>query len=127
MLRPTAPLVRQRRKPSHLLTNSEKRTQDRLLWPYPVQVCCVLPDGKMSPPIECRGKDISLSGIGFYLPHEIPTSQVCIDLPTTVHPPCLSVPATLVRASRCADGWYDVGALFRLPAVRKSAHELCLP
>jgi hypothetical protein len=35
--------------------------------------------------------------------------------------------ATPVRAVRCADGWYDVGALSRLPALRKSHPELCLP
>ncbi|HYT91413.1 MAG TPA: PilZ domain-containing protein, partial [Gemmataceae bacterium] len=110
---------------AHLLMNSEKRTQDRLLWPYPVEICCVLPDGKLSDPIECRGKDISPSGIGFYLPHELPTSQVCVNLPTMIHPPHLSVPATLVRAYRCADGWYDVGALFRLATLRKSLPELC--
>jgi hypothetical protein len=90
-----------------------------------VQVCCVLPDGQLSDPIECRGKDISLSGIGFYLPHEIPTSQVCVKLPTSVHPPHLAVPATLVRAHRCADGWYDVGALFRLATLRKSLPDFC--
>ena len=112
---------------THLLMNSEKRTQDRLVWPYPVEVRCVLADGKVSEPIECRGKDISLSGIGFYLPHEIPTPQVCINLPTASDPPFLSVPATLVRARRCADGWYDVGALFRIATLRKSRPDLRRP
>jgi len=108
-----------------LLVNSERRTQDRLLWPHPLKVCPVSPIGSVGEAIECRGKDISLTGIGFYLPHELSTSQVCIHLPTTVHPPGLSLPATLVRAQRCADGWYDVGALFRLTALRKSLPELC--
>ncbi len=112
---------------THLLVNSEKRTQDRLVWPYPVEVRCVLADGQMGEPIECRGKDISLSGIGFYLPHEIPTTQVCVSLPTSGDPPYLSVPATLVRARRCADGWYDVGALFRIATLRKSRTELRRP
>jgi serine/threonine protein kinase len=111
---------------THLLVNSEKRTQDRLVWPYPLEVRCVLADGKVSDPIECRGKDISLSGIGFYLPHEIPTTQVYVNLPTSADPPVLSVPATLVRARRCADGWYDVGALFRLATLRKSRPDLGL-
>jgi len=108
-----------------LLVNSERRTQDRLLWPHPLKVCPVSPIGSVGEAIQCRGKDISLTGIGFYLPHELSTSQVCIHLPTTVHPPGLSLPATLVRAERCADGWYDVGALFRLTALRKSLPELC--
>ncbi len=109
-----------------MLVNSERRMQDRLLWPHPLRVCPVSAIGSVGEPIECRGKDISLTGIGFYLPHELNTSQVCIYLPTTVHPPGLSLPATLVRAQRCADGWYDVGALFRLTALRKSVPELCL-
>jgi serine/threonine protein kinase len=117
-----APLLESLR--THLLVNSEKRTQDRLMWPYPVEVRCVLPDGKVTEPIECRGKDISPSGIGFYLPHEIPTAQVCINLPTAGEPPFLAVPATLVRARRCADGWYDVGALFRLATLRKARTDL---
>ena len=54
------------------------------------------------------------------------TPDVLIELPNTVHEG-VTIPATLVRARRCADGWYDVGALFRLPAVRQSAHEVCLP
>ncbi|MCI0458383.1 MAG: protein kinase [Gemmataceae bacterium] len=119
-----APLLEALR--AHLLVNSEKRTQDRLLWPYPVQVSYVLPDGSVSTPVECRGKDISLSGIGFYLPHEIPTPQVCVRLPTGLTPPYLVVPATLVRANPCADGWYDVGALFRLATLRKSNPEAAL-
>jgi serine/threonine protein kinase len=108
-----------------LLVNSERRTQDRLLWPHPLRVCPVSAIGSVGEPIECRGKDISLTGIGFYLPHELSSSQVCIYLPTTVHPPGLSLPATLVRAQGCADGWYEVGALFRLTALRKSYPELC--
>jgi serine/threonine protein kinase len=109
-----------------LLTNSEKRTHDRLLWPHPLEVCPVEGDGSVGPPIRCRGKDISMSGIGFYLPSEVPTSQVVIRLPGAGRQ-ALSVPATLVRARRCADGWYDVGALFRLAALRQSAPEMTTP
>jgi hypothetical protein len=46
-----------------------------------------------------------------------------VRLPTGVDPPFLAVPATLVRAHRCADGWYDVGALFRLTTPRKAPPE----
>jgi hypothetical protein len=76
-------------------------------------------------PVECRGKDISPGGLGFYLPEELDTADVLIELPNSVHAG-VTIPATLVRAKRCADGWYDVGALFRLPAVRKSSQEFCL-
>ncbi len=109
-----------------LLVNSEKRTHDRLLWPHPVQVCAVERDGSVGEPLTCRGKDISMSGMGFYLPRELPTSQVLIQLPATAGGVPLTVPATLVRAKRCADGWYDVGALFRLATLRKSMPEMCV-
>lgn len=107
-----------------LLMNSEKRTHDRLLWPHPLKVRAVEKDGSLGPLINCRGKDISASGMGFYLPHELPTSGVMIELPATSDGKALRVPATLVRANRCADGWYDVGALFRLVTLRQSMPEL---
>jgi serine/threonine protein kinase len=109
-----------------LLVNSEKRTQDRILWPHPVQVRPVESDGTVGAPMTCRGKDISASGIGFYLPHELPTSHVLIELPGSATSPALRIPATLVRAHRCADGWYDVGALFRLVSLKQSMPELSL-
>jgi serine/threonine protein kinase len=109
-----------------LLVNSEKRTQERLPWPHPVRVIPILPGGGHDEAIDCRGKDISTSGLGFYLPHELTTADVLIELPNSVHPPVICLPATLVRAKRCADGWYDVGALFRLPVLRKSSPEILL-
>lgn len=105
---------------THLLVNSEKRMQNRLLWPHPLKVQPLYPHGKKGAVIECQGKDLSTTGIGFFLPHELDTSEVLIELPSSVHPPAISVPATLVRAKRCADGTYEVGALFRLPGLRQS-------
>ena len=55
-----------------------------------------------------------------YLPHELETSEVLIELPNDLHPPAICLPASLVRVLRCTDGWYEVGALFRIPALRKS-------
>lgn len=110
-----------------LLVNSEKRLQDRLLWPQTLQITPLYPDGTSDEAIECRGKDISYSGMGLYLPHELDTASVLLHLPHPLHPPTIAVPATLVRALRCADGWYEVGAMFCLPQVRKSTPELVLP
>ena len=110
-----------------LASDASKRTKDRLLWPHPLKVTPILPDGTPDEPIECRGKDISSTGIGFYLPHDLSSPEVLIELPNEVQPPSISIAATLVRAKRCADGWYEVGALFRLPALRKSFPEICLP
>jgi hypothetical protein len=109
---------------NHLLINAEKRLHDRLLWPHALDIRPLDKDGKPGAIVTCRGKDISLSGLGFYLPQELDTSEVIIELPNSLHPPTTAVPATLVRAKRCADGWYDVGALFRVPALRKSTPEM---
>lgn len=109
-----------------LLTSAEKRSQERIAWPHPVRVIPILRHGERDEPVECRGKDISQSGLGLYLPHELDTADVLLELPNPVHPPAIIIPATLVRARPCADGWYDVGALFRLPAVRKSSADLAL-
>ena len=64
-----------------LLVNSEKRTQDRVVWPYTVKVIPIDADGNHELPVECRGKDISTSGLGFYLPEELDTADVLIELP----------------------------------------------
>ena len=112
---------------SHVLVGSEKRMHDRLLWPQSLQIVPVSEEGKLEDPIECRGKDISFSGMGMYLPHELDTREVILHLPSAIYPPSLAIPATLVRAHRCADGWYDVGALFHLPALKKSMPDLVMP
>jgi serine/threonine protein kinase len=110
----------------HLLINSEKRARDRLLWPHAVKIIPIASDGQPDDPIECRGKDLSQTGMGFYLPHELHTSEVLIELPNPADGVPVRLPATLVRAKRCADGWYDVGALFRLPVKRPSMAEICI-
>jgi hypothetical protein len=108
------------------LVNSEKRVKDRLLWPHALTVIPLQADGQHDEPITCRGKDISTTGIGFYLPHELQTADVLIEVPNLLHASDLQIPATLVRAKRCADGWYEVGAIFRVPAMRRSSVEVCV-
>jgi serine/threonine protein kinase len=110
----------------HLLVNSEKRVQDRVLWPHALTIVPLQPGGQRDEPIICRGKDISTTGIGFYLPHELMTADVLIELPREQGAAPLTVPATLVRAKRCSDGWYEVGALFRVPVPRRSRAEICI-
>lgn len=107
-----------------LLVNSEKRTRDRLLWPHAIKIIPIDRQGQPEEPIECRGKDLSHTGMGFYLPHDLDTADVLIELPGEGAP--VRIPATLVRVKCCADGWYEVGALFRLPVQRRTAAEICV-
>jgi serine/threonine protein kinase len=110
----------------NLLVNSEKRTKDRLLWPHAITIIPIDRHGEQEEPIECRGKDLSQTGVGFYLPHDLTTAEVLIELPNPLEGAPFKIPATLVRAKRCADGWYEVGALFRLPTSRRSLAEICI-
>ncbi|MFO0965443.1 MAG: protein kinase [Gemmataceae bacterium] len=110
-----------------LMVNAEKRTQERFLWPHPVTVIPLDPDGRRQEPIACRGKDISPGGMGLYFPHDVNTIDVLLELPNLEDGATVEVPGALVRAKCCADGWYDVGVLFRLPCLRRSHAEIRVP
>jgi serine/threonine protein kinase len=119
-----------------LQVTAERRGQDRVAWKYPVAVRFVLANRHLSAPVSCTGKDISLTGMGFYLPPELPTSQIVLQ----ISPPAqlvargsdetprgralesLEVPASIVRVQRCGADRYEVGARFLLgaPACRSS-------
>jgi serine/threonine protein kinase len=94
-----------------LEATAERRVQERLPWPHPVHVRFVLPDRRLGDAVECRGKDISLTGIGFYGPAELPSRQVCVDLVTPFHDAAITVPARIVRTRAREDG-HEVGAAF---------------
>jgi serine/threonine protein kinase len=101
---------------SHLRGDSQTRKQERIPWHYPLLLQAILPDGTSGPSIECQGKDISANGIGFYLPGNLPESAlVRLELPSTPQTPQLSVPARIVRAQGCGEGWFEVGALLLPP------------
>ena len=109
-----------------LLCGGDKRTQDRVNFPCPLRIFPVHADGAKEDAVECRGKDLSQNGIGFYLPHELTTSEVLVELPSMSRPPKVLLPAILVRAKPSTDGWYEVGALFRVSS-RKSQLDVALP
>jgi serine/threonine protein kinase len=91
---------------------AERRVQERLPWPHSLQVRFVLSDRRLGEPLACGGKDISLIGIGFYTPADLPSRQVCLDLQTPFHGATVRVPARIVRVRSCADGGHEVGAAF---------------
>jgi hypothetical protein len=95
-----------------LLVDSGRRRHERLPWPHALKVTPVRKDGRRGESINGCGKDISPCGIGFYVPKELKASDVLIELPNAVHPPSITVPARVIRVKRCADGWYEAGALF---------------
>jgi hypothetical protein len=95
-----------------LLVDSGRRRHERLAWPHALKVTPVGADGKRAEPIDGCGKDISPRGIGFYLPQELKTSELLLELPNRFQPPSIAIAARVVRVKRCADGWYEAGALF---------------
>ena len=109
---------------AHLQTNPRGRAQERLVWHHPLRLCSMQPDGTQGPPIECQGKDLSLNGIGFYLPGQLPSSSVMLHLPRTPQTPLVSMPARIVRVQGCGDGWYEVGAILLPPDKLPSAEEV---
>lgn len=96
----------------YLQACAEQRGQNRLAIHQRLRVCPVLPDLQLAHPIECKGKDISTRGIGFFLPHPPTTAQVYIHLPGLPQLASLAGLAEIVRGQPCGDGWYEVGASF---------------
>jgi serine/threonine protein kinase len=96
---------------SYLQVNATGRREERLTWNYPFQVCSIGPDGAVGQPVECQGKDVSLNGIGFYLPGELPTTLLLLHLPQTTQTPAMDTRAKVVRVQGCGEGWFEVGAV----------------
>jgi hypothetical protein len=97
----------------------EQRSQHRLVCPQPLQVMPVESGVELAAPIDCRGKDISSTGIGFFLPGQPATQQVYVNLPSGKFAESLAVLAKIVRVQPCADGWFEVGAEFTRPPRKK--------
>lgn len=100
---------------THLRVNPRGRAHERTAWLHRLVLRSILADGSLGLPVECQGKDLSLTGIGFYLPGQLPGSLVKLELPKTAQTPATSLQARVVRVQNCGDGWYEVGALFLPP------------
>jgi serine/threonine protein kinase len=95
-----------------LEATAERRVQERLPWPHPLRVRPQLPGGDLGDEVECGGKNIALTGIGFHAPARLTATQLWLTLTTPFHPAPLNVPARVVRSRPGADGWCEVGAAF---------------
>jgi serine/threonine protein kinase len=108
---------------THLRRTANGRSEDRVVWRHPLQLCSIEADGSHGPLIDCQGKDISLGGIGFYLPGQLPFSHVLLHLPKTAETEQGTLRARIVRVQGCGDGWYEVGAVL-LPADEATRRHL---
>jgi serine/threonine protein kinase len=107
----TAPLLLDSLR-THLHGQSERRGQERLLWAHPVEVCFRRPDGPAGKTLICQAKDISMTGMGLYLPSAAAGAQLIVKLTTPSHPEPLELTGMCVRVVRCGADWYEAGVLF---------------
>jgi hypothetical protein len=104
----------------HLQVTPRRRGQERMLWPYSFDARPVFVGGRVvGQSIRCVGKDISMSGLGFFALRELPTAQLHVDLPLTPHTPAVVVAARVVRSRQLDDGWWEVGALLLAPVAQE--------
>jgi hypothetical protein len=105
----------------YLQARPDMRTSDR--WPLcqPLRVCPVVGGLQLADPIDCRAKDVSSSGIGFYLTEPPTAGKVYVNLPGLPDLADCAGLAQIVRKQRRNDGWYEVGASFlRQPPSRRT-------
>ena len=62
-----------------------------------------------SEPIEDFGKDVSLNGMGLYLPCIVPDAEVHLSFTTRSGPEPVTVIGKCVRVQRCGEDWYEAG------------------
>ncbi len=94
---------------ARLQQQHERRTQDRWLWTQPVQVSFILADGRVSEPVDCLGKDVSLAGMGLYLPCAAPANDLRIRLTAPSRRQPITLTGTCVRLKPCGEDWYEAG------------------
>jgi len=97
---------------TYLLAHAEQRSNERLSCSQPLRVCPVFGGIELADPIDCVAKDVSVDGIGFYLPKSIAAPQVYVNLPDVPELASLAGLAQVVRKKPCGDGWYEIGASF---------------
>src|SRR5262249_55935705 len=91
----------------------ERRGAGRGVWAKPVTATFILNDGQPSEPIECQGKDLSLAGMGLYLPCALAGEDVRLELAPDDPTDPVTVTGQFVRVQRCGSGWYEAGVLFQ--------------
>jgi hypothetical protein len=63
----------------------------------------------MTAPVECMGKDISLAGIGLYLPQKPESNDLRIHLTIPSRPQPVTLSGSCVRLQSCGEDWYEAG------------------
>jgi serine/threonine protein kinase len=96
-----------------LKTQPEQRGRERLICDQPLTVYPVICNFELGPAVECRTRDVSLSGIGFLSPHALAASQIYLNPTPAAEGSLVAILAQVVRMIEREDGYYEVGAFFR--------------
>ncbi len=97
---------------AHLQAFPERRTESRVPWPHPVRVTFYREDNSVIESVEGKGKDISLGGMGLYLPRALAGSRVQLELDSPSSRKTIALLGSCVRVQRCDDGQFETGMLF---------------
>lgn len=111
LVRDVAPLLLDSLR-CYLQANRERREQQRLTYGQPFTAYPVAAGLALGSPLDCQGKDLSLTGIGFFVARAPQSNRLVLHLPTGPAAGTVTLPATIVRTERCLDGRYEVGARF---------------
>ncbi len=90
----------------------ERRRMDRVFWPHPVQVAFLHDTHPLGKTIPCLGKDLSLTGLGLYLPASLPSNHVRLVLSAGGEAAPVVVHGIIVRVQRCVQRLFEVGVRF---------------
>jgi serine/threonine protein kinase len=96
---------------AYLHKHPERRVQERRLWTGSVEASFLLPDGQYSDTVVAHGKDVSLTGMGLYLPCVVPGSDIKLSVHTASRPTPVLLSGKCVRVQRCGDELYEAGIL----------------
>ncbi len=97
---------------NHMVASSEQRSEERFPFEYPLRVAPVYTNLEAGEVIECRGKDVGYTGIGFYAPCNLVAQHVYLYHVTNEELAGYSIPAAVVRVVPAGDNWFEVGAAF---------------
>jgi serine/threonine protein kinase len=96
---------------AYLQEHPERRLQERRLWTGSVKASFLLPNGTFSETVIAHGKDVSLTGMGLYLPCVVPGSDVQLCVNTVSRQAPVRVSGKCVRVQRCGEDLYEAGIL----------------
>ncbi len=106
---------------SYLQATPERRGQERLKFTETMQIQPLFPGREPGSAIGCRGKDISVRGIGLVASGEPPSPQILVHIPDQQCAEPITMAAEILRVHCRADGLFEIGARFAFGGFGRNA------